>query len=266
MSTPRLLAVAFGGGVNSTAMLVEMFRRGVTPDIITFADTGGERHETYAAVDQVSSWCNERFGIEVTVVRKVRATGEVLTLEQNCLEAGMLPSLAYGFKSCSQKYKIQPQDKLMNHLPKAIEAWSRGEKVMKAIGYDASEERRAKIKEDEKYAFWYPLIEWGIYREDCVAICKSEGLPTAKSSCFFCPAMKKREIVDLAKDHPALFDRAVAMERNAKLTSIKGLGRSFSWEEFMTGERNHQDLFSDAGTPEIPCGCYDGGDDTEVVR
>lgn len=41
---------AFGGGVNSTAMLVEMHKRGIRPDLILFADTGGERPETYETV------------------------------------------------------------------------------------------------------------------------------------------------------------------------------------------------------------------------
>jgi hypothetical protein len=42
------LVVAYGLGVNSTAMLVEFARRSITPDLILFADTGGEKPETYA--------------------------------------------------------------------------------------------------------------------------------------------------------------------------------------------------------------------------
>lgn len=260
------LIIAYGGGANSTAMLIEMRRRSIEPDLILFADTGGELPETYRHVAEVSAWALQQWSIPIHAVRKVTRKGSSLTLEQNCLNEHMLPSIAYGFKSCSLKYKVQPQDKFVNHWEPAKAAWKNRLKCTKAIGYDAGEERRAKIKSDDRYDYWYPLIEWQIHREDCLSICRSEGFIPAKSACFFCPSMKKREIVKLAEHHPALFDRAVAMERNAELTSIKGLGRSFSWEDFMTGERNHQDLFSDAGTPEIPCGCYDGGYDTEVVR
>jgi hypothetical protein len=42
----RLLAVCFGAGVDSTAMLVALRWAGITPDVITFADTGGEKPET----------------------------------------------------------------------------------------------------------------------------------------------------------------------------------------------------------------------------
>ena len=41
------LVVAYGLGVNSTAMLVEFARRKIRPDLILFADTGGEKPETY---------------------------------------------------------------------------------------------------------------------------------------------------------------------------------------------------------------------------
>jgi len=35
------LIVAYGAGTNSTAMLIEMQKRNVIPDLILFADTGG---------------------------------------------------------------------------------------------------------------------------------------------------------------------------------------------------------------------------------
>ena len=34
--------------------------------------------------------------------------------------------------------------------------------------------------------------------------------------------------------YPLLFMRAIAMEDNARLTSVKGLGRRFSWRDFST--------------------------------
>jgi len=58
-----------------------------------------------------------------------------------------------------------------------------------------------------------------------------------KSACFFCPASKQHEILQL---EPTLQDAAVAMERNYREGrhyredgSTKGLGRRFSWEELL---------------------------------
>ena len=39
--------VAYGGGVNSTSMLVGLHERGIPVDLILFADTGGELPSTY---------------------------------------------------------------------------------------------------------------------------------------------------------------------------------------------------------------------------
>jgi len=39
--------MAYGLGVASTAMLVEFVHRGIRPDLILFADTGGEKPGTY---------------------------------------------------------------------------------------------------------------------------------------------------------------------------------------------------------------------------
>jgi hypothetical protein len=42
------LVVAYGLGVDSSAMLIEFACRSIRPDLILFADTGGEKPQTYA--------------------------------------------------------------------------------------------------------------------------------------------------------------------------------------------------------------------------
>lgn len=46
------------------------------------------------------------------------------------------------------------------------------------------------------------------------------------------------------------------MERNADLTSIKGLGRRWRWEDLITSDRQQMDMFTQP--VDMPCGCYDG--------
>jgi hypothetical protein len=249
-SALNMQVVSYGGGTDSTAMIVEMLNRGEKIDYITFADTGGERTYTYGYILMFNAWLVERYGVGITIVKKV---GMDESLEENCIRKNMLPSLAYGFKGCSQKWKIQPQDKFFNNLPEAKELWKSGGKITKCIGYDLGEERRAKISDDDKYVYRYPLIEWEIEREDSLEIIANAGLPKpGKSACFFCPASRKAEILDLRDNYPDLLNRALKMEENAELTSVKGLGRSFSWKDFLAGQAQ------DHGAPEQACGCYDG--------
>lgn len=253
-----LTIVAYGGGTDSTAMLIELVRRSNSVDLILFADTGGEKPHTYRYVEMFSAWLAQRGYPAIITARKVRATGEVHSLEENCLESSMLPSIAYGFKSCSQKFKIQPQDKFVNHWAPAVEEWKAGRKVVKMIGYDSDEARRATIAEDDKYTFRYPLIEWGWPREKAAQTIISEGLPLpGKSACFFCPSSRKSEILLLKRQYPELAERAVAMERNADLTSVKGLGRRFAWGDLLAADDAQAKLFPES-VVDMACGCYDG--------
>jgi hypothetical protein len=263
------LIVAYGLGVDSTAMLIEFVRRGICPDAILFADTGGEKPETYAYLPVIQRYLASVAFPAVTTVRYEPKRAAYRTLEQQCLHTGTLPSLAYGGKSCSLKYKRTPQDKyiLARYPPPKLRG--REQRVVRAIGFEAGEERRtfghvvkaigldageqhrltwARESADKQrtsreawldanyFVYWYPLLEWGFDRDRCQQIIAAAGLPVpVKSACFFCPASKKAEILWLREHHPRLFERALEIERNAqeKLTSVKGLGRSYAWETYV---------------------------------
>jgi len=275
------LVVAYGLGVDSTAMLIEFAHRGIRPDLILFADTGGEKPETYAYLPVLQDYLSRVGFPSVITVRYEPVRAAYRTLEEQCLHTGTLPSLAYGGKSCSIKYKRVGQDRyILAHYP-PDEFIRRGRRVVRAIGFDAGEERRTyahvvkaigldageehrrtwapPAAEDREglsreqwldryfFAYWYPLMEWGYDRERCKEVISAAGLPVPmKSACFFCPASKKEEIAWLREHHPELLERALTIERNAqaKLTSVKGLGRSFSWSSYLD-RRYHLPLFGD---------------------
>lgn len=247
--------VAYGGGVNSTALLVGLHERGERPDAIVFADTGGERPETYKHLDAVRDWCR-KVGFPDLVTVRATYQGEVETLEGNCHRIGALPSLAYGFKKCSQKFKHAPSDKWCRN------AFPKGD-IVKLIGFDTDESHRADRApaRRDRFVFRYPLLEWGWSRADCVtAIKRSELEVPGKSSCFFCPAMTVREIRALPCDLKA---RALAIEDAAKPNlrpgGVVGLGRRFSWRTLLESDAAQGDLF----TPPEACECYDGGPSDE---
>ena len=106
------------------------------------------------------------------------------------------------------------------------------------------------------------MHEWDWGRDECIRAIEGAGLgvPT-KSACWFCPASKKREVLALAKEHPDLFRRAVAMEHNAapNLGVVKGLGRHWSWENLVKADEAQLRLFPDA--PDEACLCFDGTDE-----
>lgn len=200
--------VGYGGGTDSTAMLIGLWRHHVPVDLILFADPGAEQPHTYAYLDTMSRWLENHGMPAITRVWYTEKNGQRLTLEQECLRSGTLPSIAYGYKKCSLKHKVAPQEKFCRHYQPCIDAWEKGEKVVKFIGYDAGEERRLLNAlphdlQDKKYQKEYPLMEWGWSRKGCIQAIRDAGLPLpGKSSCFFCPSMKRWEIRTLYHRYP----------------------------------------------------------------
>jgi hypothetical protein len=242
------LGVSYGMGVDSTAMLVEMVKRGIRPDIIQFADTGAELPATYDYMPVINEFLAAHGFPTITVVRK---NSKYKGLYENCLGNETLPSLAFGKKGCSLKWKVDPMQSYMNKWAPAKACWKAGFKVIKAIGYDggardkqrfcqsaeSEAKRAAQGKGDKKYDYWYPLIEWAIDREACVETIRAAGLRVpCKSACFMCPARKRAEVVVLKTNHPELYQLSVNLETTARdgkhgLKSTKGLGRNWAWAE-----------------------------------
>lgn len=261
----RLVVVCFGAGVDSTAMLVALREAGIVPDLITMADTGGEKPETLQHVEGINEVLAGWGWPGVTVCKKVTLPGTGYEdLYGNCLANETLPSLAFGMKSCSLKWKTSPQDQLLRGVAKGpnrrdphplwLEAQARGERIVKLIGYDCGKAdlRRSKGMRacDESFEYVYPLqlLRWT--RPDCVsAIALSMGpeLVPLKSACFFCPASKHWELYWLAAEHPELFERALHLEwvaltgRHSRFDAVEfGAG----WEELV----RHGDSFPSTST------------------
>ena len=252
------LIVPFGGGVNSTAMILRAIEKGIRPDLIIFSDTGGEKPETYEWLDSFGDWLKENHDMTIE-----RTAYEKFTLEEDCLEKNKLPALAYGFKQCSLKYKAQPAQKFINKFYN--KRWCNKNDMfpVKWIGYDLDEEHRIKKNYGDNLVnnsyFQYPLVDWEMDREACVDLIKAHGFePPLKSACFFCPATKKHEIDWLEENHPELLQRALDMENNAELTTMKGLGRNYSWNSYIKEKKSQKSLLDHFTDTTIePCECVD---------
>ncbi len=252
----RLLNVCFGGGVDSTAVLVALHDAGIIPRLITFADTGGEKPETLAHVYAMSRVLQSWGWAPVSIVRRtpLPATGYT-DLYGNCLANETLPSLAFGMKSCSIKWKQGPQDQLLKGVksgpnacaphPLWVEAQATGQHILKLIGYDCGPADRRRSgslstgSAEFDYAFPLQLLGWE--RQDCIkAITQALGpaMVPIKSACFYCPASKAWELFWLAAHHPDLMERALHLERTALTGRHSRLDEAEfgdTWEEMVKG-------------------------------
>jgi len=227
--TPDPLVLSYGMGVDSTAVLVGWHQRGIRPDLIAHAQVGNEWPETYAYRPIIDAWL-ARVGFpaiaDVRYVVRRPKHGTYATLEENCLVNETLPSLAFGYKKCSLKWKGEPLDARVATI--FADHVAAGGKVRRAIGYDAGpcDSKRGGVETAGPWRWIYPLREWGWDRARCEAEIAAAGLPVPpKSACFFCPSTKPAELIQLARRHPELARRAIAIEDRARphLTKIEGL-------------------------------------------
>lgn len=248
--------VALGLGTNSVAELCLMKEKGIRPDYIVFADTGGEKPHTYDYLNPLSEWLKRVDFPAVTIIKgrqpQQKKDG---TLERECLRLKTLPPKAFGFGTCSEKWKIAPFNR-----------WAKDEGLMelnpvKLIGFDFDEPDRAdKAQKEKGWIKRFPLIEWFCTRADCKNAIKRAGLPQpGKSACFFCPSTKKHELIAMYNNYPDLVGRAIEIERNSreKVTTVKGLGRTFSWERVIWNYTHQMTLACFVDPPPQDCGCYD---------
>jgi hypothetical protein len=193
--------LAYGLGVDSTAIIVGLVQRGIRPDFILFADVGAEKESTYAYLPIIQQFLKDNHFPQVTVVRYQPRFAPYTTLEGNMVMNATLPGATFNRGSCTDKFKIKPQMKWEkeNHP---------GGMIKKMIGFEAGEEYRklrandkAHTQKSDRYEYWYPLIDWGWTREECKARIAEAGLPVPpKSACIFCPNMQPAELLDLTEE------------------------------------------------------------------
>ena len=219
--------IAYGLGVDSTAILVELVRRRLRPDFILFADVGSEKESTHRFLPVIQEFLAAAGFPPVTVVRYEPVRSPYTSIEGNMTMNATLPGAVFNRGSCTAKWKIAPQQKWVKQHRHLYPG-----RIVKAIGFDAGEGYRRLRANDrvhaaanDRYVYWYPLQDWGWDRNACKAAIRGAGLPVPpKSACFFCANMKPAEVMDLTEDERG---RIVRMEMRAEPYNrkVEGLWR-----------------------------------------
>lgn len=215
----HLKVISYGGGVQSTAMLV-LATQGKIPDVdaALFANVGddAEHPATLSFVREIAiPWAAER-GLPVHELHPQRH-GANTTLWQEITKEGSRRDLIPVFgeagnpmgRACTADFKI-----------KTLHRWLRANGATKnnpafvQLGISTDEiERAGRGKDATVERRQYPLLDLGLNRTDCMEVIRSAGLPVPpKSSCFFCPFHSELTWAELRRDHPDLFDKAQHLE------------------------------------------------------
>lgn len=210
---------SFGGGVQSTAVLVLTAQGKIQYDKFLFCNVGedSENPDTLRYFTEIALPFAIINNIELLELRKYR-NGEIETLRGRIyatLRSVPIPARmsngAPGHRTCTSDFKIR-----------VIARWQKQHGATQAnpaitgIGFSLDEYDRARTDSGFDWQeLEYPLLDMRITRMDCMNIIKDAGLPIpSKSSCFFCPFHSPTEWIRLRQTRPDLFQEAVNIEKH----------------------------------------------------
>lgn len=189
-----LRVVSFGGGVQSTALLVLAATGRIPHRTFLFANVGNdsEHPATLRYVRDVAMPYAAAHGIELVELHRVKRDGSTATLWGEITRPGSRRELmpvrmgnrAPGRRSCTAEFKIRVIGRWLRAHGATAQRPARV-----AIGFSTDEWRRVTNRRPSPYEVpEHPLIDLNVSREDCKQVIRDAGLPVPpKSACFFCP-------------------------------------------------------------------------------
>lgn len=229
----ELRSVSYGGGVQSTALLVLAAQGRIDFSLFLMANVGddSEHPATLAYVREVAAPYAAAHGIELRELNKRRRDGAIETLYGKLTRPGSRStSIPYRSKpdgppmsrSCTAEFKIRVIGKELKRRGASME-----NRAVVGIGISLDEAHRANRKALPYENVVYPLIGIGeetglrLRRADCADVIASAGLPVPpKSSCWFCPHHKTAAWADMRRREPDLFERAADLEEYLRTRNV----------------------------------------------
>ena len=216
-----LRSISFGGGIQSTALVLLAMEGRINYDVALFANVGddSEHPGTLTWIRDVMQPLGDAVGFPIYELQRTLRDGTVETLHQRLTREGSnflgipirLNNGMPGRRSCTADHKI----KVVGKWLKANGA-SKDNKAHVAIGFSVDEIHRANPNRAQPYEIpEYPLLDMGWTRHDCeqYILTVLGGLPP-RSACYFCPFHRRQTWAVLRRDEPDLFAKSVALEQH----------------------------------------------------
>jgi len=200
--------ISYGGGVQSTALVVLAMQRGWRIDEIIHVDLlDAEAPNTREYVAYFAGWLRETYNRSITILRR-DLYGDMLARPAFTPAPWRAKDGSFMLKrQCTRQYKVEP---IRRYL---YDKYAR-EKIQLMLGISVDEFHRMRDSGSARIENVYPLVDERLTRNDCRAILERAGLATPpKSSCWFCPYRSVRSQSELLKQYPALRGMGEELER-----------------------------------------------------
>jgi len=200
--------ISYGGGVQSTALVVLAMQRGWRIDEIVHVDLlDAESPATREYVKHFARWLRETHRRDITVIQR-DLYGDMLANPAFTPAPWRAADGSFMLRrQCTRQYKVEP-------IRRYLYDKYRRERIGLMLGISVDEFHRMRESDAKRIEHLYPLVDERLTRNDCRAILERAGLATPpKSSCWFCPYRSARSQAELIRQYPALREMAVELER-----------------------------------------------------
>ena len=208
--------ISYGGGVQSTALVILAMRNQWPVDEIVHVDlTDAESPSTREYVARFRKWLRNEFGREITIIER-DLYGDMLKHPE------FTPVPWHGKyqpfmlrRQCTREYKVAPiQRYLTQKYPQGL--------IKLRLGISADEWTRMRQSSHSRIEHVYPLVDGMISRRHCLEIIRDAGLELPqKSSCWFCPYRSTGSQWALIRQYPHLAEMASELERRINSSRVE---------------------------------------------
>ena len=213
--------VSYGGGVQSTALLVLAGAGLIDFRTFLFANVGdhAEGPATLRYLAEHAAPYAAAHGIELVQLRWVDRWGHTRDLYDDVVANRRsidipvrMGSGGFGHRRCTDFYKIRVVARECRRR-----GATRDDPAVVALGISCDEVERAKVGVPRQQPWTTrvnPLLDLGLDRAGCYEVIAKAGLPAPpKSACWFCPFSSGRRWQQLRLTNPPLFRKAEALDR-----------------------------------------------------
>jgi len=199
--------ISYGGGVQSTALVVLSLLEGWDIDDVVHVDLmDAESPRTREYVDYFRRWLRDGYGRDITVIERNMYRDMLDNPGFTPVPWRIADGSAMLSRQCTRRYKVAPLTRyLYDRYP--------GECIRLMLGISVDEYHRMRDSSAARIEHVYPLVDARLTRWQCRDIIERAGLAVpSKSSCWFCPYRSARSQWALVQRYPDLVGMARALE------------------------------------------------------
>jgi hypothetical protein len=199
--------ISYGGGVQSTALVVLSLLEGWDVDDVVHVDLmDAESPATREYVARFRDWLRQEHGRDITIIernmyRDMLDNPGFTPVPWRARDGSFMLS-----RQCTRQYKVAPlQRYLYDRYP--------GGCIRLMLGISVDEYHRMRDSSAARIEHVYPLVDARLTRWQCREIVERAGLVVpSKSSCWFCPYRSVRSQLALVQHYPRLREMAQVLE------------------------------------------------------